>query len=162
MSSKSGARNLRAEIYNVNGRMRMPIDVHQMARDLNIEIVQKSLPAEVAGFILKEARDEFPTIYVNAKDGPQRQRFTIAHELGHYVQERTKEQLAYVDNRNELASTGVDPQERWCNAFAAELIMPEASVKKYWAEGWSFEEIRTRLDVSKAALTNRLASLRLI
>lgn len=162
MHSITEARNLRAKFYNVNGKMRMPIDVHRMAQALQIEIVEKSLPVEVAGFILKEAKDKVPTIFVNSKDGPQRQRFTIAHELGHYVQNRTNEQLAYVDNRNELASTGIDPHERWCNAFAAELIMPEASVKRYWAEGWSFEKIRDRLNVSKAALTNRLDSLGLI
>lgn len=162
MIPKQEARNLRSEAYNVDGKMSLPIDVRAIADNMNIQIVEKELPSSVAGFILKEENDPFPVIYVNAQDGFQRQRFTIAHELGHYVQNRHSDEIAYVDNRDELASSGTDPKERWCNAFAAELIMPESVVKKYWAEGRKFEQIRKLLGVSKAALGNRLNFLGLI
>lgn len=162
MTPKSEARQLRIDSYNVDGRMRMPIDVHEIAETLNIRITEKELPDSVAGFILKEENQEHPVIYLNSNDGEQRKRFTIAHELGHYVQEREKEKIAYVDKRDELASKGTDPKERWCNGFAAELIMPESVVKKYWAEGWTFAQIRERLNVSKKALENRLNFLGLV
>lgn len=162
MAPKHDARKLRSEAYNVDGKMRLPIDVEQIAQNLNVQVKVKELPPSVAGFIIKEASEPFPVIYVNSGDGSQRRRFTIAHELGHYFQNRDSEEIAYVDNRDELASTGTDPKERWCNAFAAELLMPESVIKKYWAEGWEFERIRELLNVSKAALTNRLNFLGLI
>lgn len=162
MSPKQEARQLRIDTYNIDGKMRVPIDVREIASALNIEIQEQPLPNSVAGFILKEENHEHPIIYLNENDGEQRQRFTIAHELGHYVLERGNKRIAYVDKRNKLATTGTDPEERWCNGFAAELIMPESVVKKYWAEGWTFEKIRERLNVSKAALENRLYFLGLV
>lgn len=162
MIPKQEARKLRDAAYNVDGKMRLPIDLTEIAKNLNVRVETKELPSSVAGFILKEENEKFPIIYVNARDGFQRQRFTVAHELGHYIQNRDSDEIAYVDNRDELASSGTDSKERWCNAFAAELLMPEAVVKKYWAEGWKFEQIRELLDVSRAALTNRLSFLGLI
>lgn len=162
MTPKREARKLRSEAYNVDGKMRLPIDVAEIAKELNVKVEVRELPSSVAGFIIKEANESFPVIYVNSGDGPQRRRFTIAHELGHYIQNRDSKEMAYVDNRDEMASTGTDPKERWCNAFAAELLMPESVVKKYWAQGWEFERIRELLNVSKAALANRLNSLDLI
>ena len=155
-SPRDDARQLRRDVYNVNGKMRLPIDVFEIADRLGIPIESTPLPQNVAGFIIKEADEEMPTIYVNEEDGPQRQRFTVAHELGHYIVHREDAEIAYVDNRDELASTGTDDLERRCNAFAAELLMPEALVKRYWAEGWKFEDMRRRFDVSKAAMLNRL------
>lgn len=162
MTPKNEARRLRDEAYNVDGKMRMPIDVFTIAENLGLAIVPKPLPPNLAGFIIKEENESMPTIFVNANDGEQRRRFTVAHELGHYMKHRNEDEIAYVDNRDELASTGTDPAERWCNAFAAELLMPEALVKRYWAEGWSFEQIRKRFNVSKAAMSNRLNFLGLI
>lgn len=155
-SPRDDARQLRRDVYNVNGKMRLPIDVFEIAERLGIRVEPTPLPQNVAGFIIKEADEETPTIYVNEEDGPQRQRFTVAHELGHYIAHREDAEIAYVDNRDELASSGTDPLERRCNAFAAELLMPEALVKRYWAEGWKFEDMRRRFDVSKAAMLNRL------
>ena len=162
MAPKREARKLRSEAYNIDGKMRLPIDVAEIAKQLNVRVEVRELPSSVAGFIIKEESEPFPVIYVNSGDGSQRRRFTIAHELGHYIQNRYSEEIAYVDNRDELASTGTDPNERWCNAFAAELLMPESVVKKYWAEGWEFERIQKLLDVSKSALTYRLNSLGLV
>ena len=155
-SPKDDARQLRREAYNVNGKMRLPIDVFAIAKRVGIRVEPTPLRKDVAGFIIKEADEEAPTIYVNAGDGPQRQRFTVAHELGHFMVHRDDPEIAYVDNRDELASLGTDPLERRCNAFAAELLMPEALVKRYWAEGWKFEEMRRRFDVSKSAMITRL------
>lgn len=162
MRPKDEARNLRAEAYNVDGRMRLPIDPYAIASNLGINVRTTPLAADTAGFIIKEQNEDRPTIYLNSGDGEQRRRFTLSHELGHFVTHRDEPVLAYVDKRDELASKGTDPAERWCNAFAAELLMPEAIVKKYWAEGMSSEEIRQKFDVSKAAIAVRLTSLGLI
>lgn len=161
--SKNEARQLRVEAYNdENGRIPFPIDPFTIARNLGINVEIVPLDPDTAGFILKESFEDKPTIYLNVRDGFQRRRFTLAHELGHFVKHRGAEEIAYVDNRDELASRGTDPNERWCNAFAAELLMPEAIVKKDWALGKSVEEMRRKFDVSMAAMTVRLSSLGLV
>lgn len=127
--------------------MRLPIDPFQIAASLGIRVFRTPLEIGTAGFILKEKDDELPVIYLNASDGLQRQRFTLAHELGHYVEHRDDAQIAYMDMRDELAYSGTDCTERWYNAFAAELLMPAALIKRYWAQGKSFEHIRQKLQV---------------
>ena len=57
-------------------------------------------------------------ILVRGDDNPRRKRFTIAHELGHWVLRPT---LA-TEPRSILPSTAV---EKWCDTFATALLMPE-------------------------------------
>src|SRR5262249_13052228 len=63
---------------------------------------------------------------------PNRQRFTCAHELGHYVKRSAAGDDAweYVEHRNLLASQGTNSEEIYANQFAASLLMPEEAVRK--------------------------------
>lgn len=66
------------------------------------------------------------TIFIGQSASPGRQRFTAAHELGHHLLEREVDLALQVA---ELPDRGrVDVIEQVCNAFAAELLMPAASV----------------------------------
>lgn len=162
MNPKHEARKLRSDVYNVNNAMRMPIDVTEIAKKLNISVEMRELPSFVTGFIIKEASEKIPTIYVNAADTVQRRRLTIAHELGYYTQHKDNAELAHINNTYDEASTNTNSAEHWRTTFAAELLMPEALVLKYWAEGWTCEHIQKRLNVSELILVNRLHSLGLI
>ena len=66
-------------------------------------------------------------IYVNAAEPETRQRFTIAHELGHWICQCLEGTAKPVYCRAE--EIGVDPEakalEREANIFAANLVMPE-------------------------------------
>lgn len=119
------------------------------------------MDSDTAGFILKEPGGK-PEIFLNAMDADVRQRFTLAHEIGHFVRNGSDEEMGYVDKRDELASLGVSPTEIWCNRFAAELLMPAAILKKWWARGDDPESIRERMGVSKPAFANRLSTLGLL
>lgn len=85
---------------------------------------------EIAGFIdFKKKR-----IIVNKDDSPNRQRFTIAHELGHYIlhQDYVKDAKKYkVLLRRPLKDANYTPEERAANCFAAYLLVPSNLLKKY-------------------------------
>lgn len=81
-------------------------------------------------------KDETRAIVVNSSHHPNRQRFTIAHELAHHILHiPLLKQGVHVDKaifrRDQLASKGTQSYEIEANHFAAELLMPRRLVKKF-------------------------------
>jgi Zn-dependent peptidase ImmA (M78 family) len=113
----------------------------------------------------------------NADHAMVRQRFTIAHEIAHYVL-HAKDDLAqsrvFVDRylvyrRSDLASSGTDEQEIEANRFGAALLMPRNLVREEIGQrGLDLDDdsdlklLARRFMVSVAAMTNRLSNLALI
>ncbi len=85
---------------------------------------------KIAGFIdFSKSR-----IVVNKDDSPNRQRFTIAHELGHYImhQDYVKDESKYnVLLRVPLRDKGYTSEEQEANCFAANLLVPKELLEKY-------------------------------
>ena len=65
MNPKHEARKLRSDVYNVNNAMRMPIDVTEIAKKLNISVEMRELPSLVTGFIIKEASENPPLLFMS-------------------------------------------------------------------------------------------------
>jgi len=85
---------------------------------------------EIAGFIDFEKKK----IFVNKDDSPNRQRFTIAHELGHYIlhEEYVKDESKYkVLLRRPLNNRDYTKEEQEANCFAANLLVPKDLLNKY-------------------------------
>lgn len=120
------------------------------------EIFEKS--KDVAGLILKEENEWY--IYSNCKNPAYRQRFTIAHEIGHYyLNHVSKESSSDVMWRDKVSSDGTEPLEISANAFAAELLMPEFLIKGMYDRGYSVRQMAYELRVSIAAITHRMKNL---
>ena len=86
-----------------------------------------NLDSSISGlFVIKEQK---PYIRFNNNESPQRQKFTIAHELGHYVLHKDiplfVEKNEAVLYRNMDSTTGELLKEKEANAFAASLLMPK-------------------------------------
>ena len=78
------------------------------------------------GYISRSGRGY--VISVNIQQSSSRQRFSIAHELGHTFFLPYREG-SYTDNPDSTDEHSTDPEEeRLCNIFAAELLMPEILV----------------------------------
>jgi len=100
-----------------------------------------------------------PSIEFNITEAPVRQRFTIAHELGHFA-------LGHEDSPRDAGDfqSSRDPSERQANQFAAELLMPADEVKNMFMSGvmGSTDRLASVFGVSKAALGYRLINLGLV
>ena len=100
-----------------------------------------------------------PVIEYNMADSMTRQRFTIAHEIGHYVLQHGN---APRDSAQNFGSRVNSPIERDANQFAAELLMPEEAVVAMINQGYRSPETLAQLFmVSPAAMGYRLANLSL-
>lgn len=100
--------------------------------------------------------DGVPSIEYNVSEPPVRQRFTVAHELGHFA-------LGHEDaprDAGNFQSSG-DLRERQANKFAAELLMPASLVTHYYQSGLadSVETLANIFGVSKDAMGYRLINL---
>lgn len=110
-----------------------PIEVDEIARNFNVPVyLLKDLDDDLSGcFVAKSGN---VAIVLNEKNAKVRQRFTLAHELGHFISYKMQNKLdtdkIIIDNRDTLAGKGTDKEEIFANKFAAEILMP----KKQFAE----------------------------
>lgn len=153
----------------------VPVDVEAIAEALGIVIRYVEEPSPVSGVLVQDDNGS-PIIGVNYNHHPNRRRFTIAHELGHYRLHRGKRNM-FVDRevfrRDEVSSLAVDRLEIEANAFAASLLMPEDELladaerairrlgPKPDAERLS-KNLARQYSVSKQAMSFRLANLGII
>ena len=144
----------------------IPVDPVSVANKLGISVLQNDLPSEVSGALLKE-QGEDPVIMVHFRDSPNRKRFTIAHELGHYFYRHNDgdssndAEYSYVDLRGSLASAGTDIEEMFANAFAAEFLMPESEVKRLSKREKNPAILAGQFGVSGEAMSVRFSTLRI-
>lgn len=138
----------------------VPVDPVVIAKRLGLDVLLADLPDNVSGALIKMAGHD-PAIFLNRMDAPNRQRFTCAHELGHYVSRVNSDgqEYEYVDMRSELAAAGTDSEEIYANAFAAELLMPEEVVRGMIKEGMPRAVIAANLQVSDDAIRIRMRTL---
>ena len=103
-----------------------PVPVEQIAKSLGLEIRYAPLEGDLSGALVREDGQAY--IGVNSTHHSNRRRFTIAHELGHYVLH--KGMKLHVDTdfrvnwRDDESSKAINPDEIEANRFAAELLMP--------------------------------------
>lgn len=147
-----------------------PVDVKAVAASRGIRIREEPLEPSVSGMLV--IRDDAAMIAINSKHHPNRKRFSLAHELGHFELHR-KDASVFIDDqkartyyRDGQSAAGILPQEIEANAFAAELLMPkwllEAELEDERVDP-SDEETVARLArqfcVSTQAMSIRLANL---
>ena len=138
-----------------------PVDVEGLAKDLGVRVNVAWLDGDVSGELVRHG-DRYE-INVNATHAPTRQRFTIAHELGHYIYHRDLIGDGIDDDRayrstsvGRYHNTRIGPmQETEANRFAANLLMPYHLLDRLRAEGLGRTEMAHRLQVSEHALAIR-------
>jgi Zn-dependent peptidase ImmA (M78 family) len=99
------------------------------------------------------------TIHVNADDNPARQRFTIAHEIAHYVLHRDLIGDGITDDPLYRSSLG-EWYERQANKMAADILMPPKLVRAMYRSGTvSLAPLARAFEVSVDAMRIRLEEL---
>jgi Zn-dependent peptidase ImmA (M78 family) len=110
-------------------------------------------------------RNRLPVITLRTVDtkGEHRQRFTIAHELGHWiVQELLKERKAQLFRGIPFRSTEADEEERLADLLASEILMPRDRVLGFRSDRITHQTIDDGLkmfDVSRSAFVRRYAEV---
>lgn len=140
----------------------VPVRVGKLAIDLGLEVVLAGLSPNISGLI--EPSPTAPAgfvIKVNKYESDERQRFTIAHEIGHFLLHREHIKNGVVDNvmyRSSLSSR----KETEANKLAADILMPSSIVLNELSEiGGKRDEIAAvalarKFRVSTAAMKVRL------
>jgi Zn-dependent peptidase ImmA (M78 family) len=162
---QEATRVLQEYLVDNEGMLEIPINPILLAERMGISVNYSSTLGDgVSGVIVKEEADDMPRIYLNVNEAPARQKFTCAHEIGHYLQRKAANDLrfGFVDSRDELSSTGTDANERAANGFAAELLMPAFAVRKFYADGLNASKLAREFGVSEQAMNFRLRNLYLV
>lgn len=138
-----------------------PVDVIGIARALGLDVFPTFFNDQISGMIQRNTDGTY-SILVNANDTPERQRFTIAHEIGHYLYHRNLIGDGVADSpayRAPDASiySGTSLQQRHetqANQFAANILMPNDLIRSIEARepAISLPELARRLRVSLPAL----------
>lgn len=168
--AKQTAKTRPAEILAEWMQLKPPVDVAFLAEKAGVNLVYDELDDDVSGFLVKKKGKVF--LAVNSNHHPNRQRFSIAHELGHYYLHLNSSSTVFIDKtvyyRNVDSSSGKYQQEIEANAFAADLLMPrdmlEKELEKFGEELTDMDIYRlaNRFGVSQQAMELRLQNLGLI
>ena len=142
-----------------------PVKLGHLARELGLAIKVASMGTGVSGQIMKEG-DHY-VIRVNRNEARERQRFTIGHEIAHFLLHKP-----IIDSSpdgitdNVLYRSGAPERiEYEANRLAAALVMPMGLIEKKLHDDFdgvvteaTIESLASAFEVSKAAMEIRLST----
>ncbi len=166
----------RAEkLLSESGALTIPVNLNLCASFLNITLNRAILEDDVSGFLLLEG--DTANIGYNHTHKEHRFRFTIAHEIGHFILhkknarlfvEKSQKREEKIMFRDSSSSTGEYIKEREANSFAAALLMPRKAVEskvalsnKVYDEDL-IDELAEEFNVSRQAMGIRLSNLGIV
>lgn len=161
------------DILRQTRTLRVPVDVELVAHRLDLQAEAVPLGENVSGLLVVEKGHGI--IGYNATQALVRQRFTIAHEIGHFVLHRRDDPSAlFIDThyivyrRDAQSSTGENRHEREANRFAATLLMPatllQTEIQKQpfdFGDDEMLAALATKFQVSTQAMSIRLSNLKI-
>lgn len=142
-----------------------PVKLGRLAKELGVSIKVASMSTGVSGQIKKEA-DQY-VIRVNRHEARERQRFTIAHELAHFLLHRPVIDSSPDGIKDNVLYRSGEPEriEFEANRLAADIVMPRRLVEQVLQDDFdgvvteaTIESLATRFQVSKAAMEIRLST----
>jgi Zn-dependent peptidase ImmA (M78 family) len=144
----------------------IPVKLGQLARELGVAIKVSSMGTGISGQIAREGNQY--VIRVNRNEARERQRFTIGHELAHYLLHRQLIDSSPAGIKDTVLYRSGAPErvEFEANRLAAEMVMPSYLVEREVNEKFggvvseaTLEALASRFEVSKAAMEIKLSTL---
>lgn len=133
------AREARAELgFTHHGPLP---DVLAATEQGGAHVVLLDLPEGLAGAYI--SKPDCPLLFVNGNQAIARQRFTLAHELGHFRMRHR----SVVDKQVAISGYLHDPDEVCANAFAAEFLMPRDAIA-----AWARDNVRSAVTLEHVVL----------
>lgn len=158
MDPKIAARRLYAEL----GAPDIPSLLAAAVRHLGIDVIEGK--AETIDAMLVHIKPGKPVIAVNTRRSVYRQRFSLAHEIGHFVLRHGNSVSFFENSRSAGGGFAFRPDarlEREANIFAAEFLMPKVALARE-AHKFTLSELASRYMVSMQAMEIRLKELGLV
>ena len=171
MKASTGSKDSREEARTLlleMGIHRSPVPVADIAKKLGIALRFTPLDAGLSGMIFRKG---VACIVVNSLHHPNRQRFTLGHEIAHFLLHMQdiggevhvdKKFLAFA--RDMKSSEGWDRKEIEANRFAAELLVPRDFLARELRgqvvdleDDASVSDLADNFQVSRQVMTFRLA-----
>lgn len=138
----------------------VPVKVGALAKDLGLKVVVAALPMNISGLIEPDPDGDGFVVKVNRFEPKERQRFTIAHEIAHFLLHRDRISSGVVDSvlyRSKLTSKA----EAEANRLAADILMPRQKIQSAIEGGLvssghqQVDELAQLFDVSRQAMDIR-------
>jgi len=157
---KKELEQLTSNILLDNDMYKIPVDVLKIARANDIEVYEGDLDKKISGAIRYYKDTKKFVILLNKNDSVVRQRFTVAHELGHFFLHRE------ILENNEIHVDAMfrmpNEKESEVDYFAGALLMNRTLLEKMYEENTSITELSQIFKVSVSAMTVRLDILNLL
>ena len=136
----------------------VPLDVAAVAEKFGIRIEYVSLENDLSGILYKDEEDGSWVAQVNEDHHPNRRRYTIAHELGHFCLHRHLKQR--FEDKIFFRGGEANKPEWQANDFACAILMPEDKFREMVRSGVSKVEVLAKeFKVSTLALRIRAKNL---
>lgn len=140
----------------------VPVKLGALAADLGVNVKLSSLPTGISGQIERVGGGY--EIKINRHESRERQRFTLAHELAHFLLHRSIIDANGAIKDTVLYRSGVPLKiEFEANRLAADLVMPPQKVDEELRKiqgnlsEAEIEDLARRFAVSKAAMEIRVS-----
>lgn len=137
----------------------IPVRVFNLAAELGLGPCREQLPNNISGLIRREKDGSWSVAY-NASHAEVRQRFTVAHEIGHFIFHRellangVSDTLAYRADDVALPNHNIKREHEWqANNFAANLLIPDHWLRAARTAGFTeVSDLAKRFQVSETAM----------
>lgn len=116
------------ELLATNRVKQPPVPVEDIAKKLGLQLERHTFAKdEFSGILVRDG--DTAVVGINASDHPNRQRFTVAHEIGHFLLHEGNrifiDRSYNVSLRSSVSSQGTDLEEIEANTFASYLLIPD-------------------------------------
>ena len=139
-----------------------PVNVEHLAETLGLPVLRKDLGTAVSAMIQRDHHRASPSgfiIYINAIDPLVRQRFSLAHEIAHFILHRDLIEQGVTDDTMYRSSELSSVYETQANQLAADILIPIRLVKKSYQANQSLSQLAALFQVSKGAMKIRLTGM---
>ncbi|RLP24019.1 ImmA/IrrE family metallo-endopeptidase [Mesorhizobium sp. YM1C-6-2] len=153
-----------SEMHRQLGNIAAPVPVDQIALRLGIDEIRERPLREFEAVLVTDPERSSGSILLNSRSSPYRRRYSLAHELGHFLcgWHKQTSRKGFVCNKRDMAiPSGNDVhvrQETEANQFAIELLAPKRLISRYLNRLPDLEHVlamHAALEISKTAAARR-------
>ena len=150
----------------LNRQQAPPTRVVDLADDFGVSVWEHDLGPQISGKLIKgdsKAGYSDYTILINSKEPYLRRRFTVAHELSHYLLHRELvKKLGGIEENTFYRAEGLNSwQEMEANGLASEILIPYHLINKFRSDNRTPADLARLFEVSVSAMRIRLSIGRL-